>query len=48
MQDVGGKGDTELSRGDLTFSWRGVSVESLGHCQSIGNWMFFSREGTVR
>jgi len=37
MQDVGGKEDTELSKEDLTFRWRELSVESLGHCQSIGN-----------
>ena len=41
MQDVGNKEDTELSREDLTFGWRELSVESLGHCQSVGNWMFF-------
>ena len=42
MQDVGNKEDTELSREDLTLSWRELSVESLGHCQSVGNWAFFS------
>ncbi len=41
MQDIGSKEDTELSREDLTFGWRELSVESLGHCQSVGNWMFF-------
>jgi hypothetical protein len=41
MQDVGSKEDTELSREDLTLSWRELSVESLEHCQSVGNWMFF-------
>ena len=30
-QNVGGKGDTELSREDVTFRWREVSVESFGH-----------------
>ena len=40
MQDVGNKEDTELSREDLTLSWRELPVESLGHCQSVGNWMF--------
>ena len=39
MQDVGGKEDTELSREDSTFRSRELSVESLGHCQSIGNRM---------
>jgi len=38
MQDVGSKEDTELCPEDLTLSWRELSVESLGHCQSIGNW----------
>jgi hypothetical protein len=37
MQDVGNKEDTELSREDLTLSWRELPVESLGHCQSVGN-----------
>ncbi len=27
--------------GDLTFGWRELSVEFLGHCQSVGNWIFF-------
>ena len=42
MQDVDNKEDTELSREDLTLSWRELPVEFLGHCQSVGNWMFFS------
>jgi hypothetical protein len=41
MQDVGSKEDMELSREDLTLSWRELSVESLEHCQSVGNWMSF-------
>jgi len=41
MQDVGSKEDTELIREDLTLSWRELRVESLGHCQPVGNWMFF-------
>jgi hypothetical protein len=41
MQDIGGKEDTELSKENLTLCWREFSVESLGHCQSIGNRMFF-------
>jgi hypothetical protein len=36
MQDIGGKEDTELSKADLILSWRELSVESLGHCQSVG------------
>ncbi len=39
MQDVGSKENTELSGEDLTLSWRELSVESLGHCQSVGNWI---------
>jgi hypothetical protein len=42
MQDVGSKENTELSREDLTLNRRELPVESLGHCQSVGNWMFFS------
>jgi hypothetical protein len=41
MQDVGSKEDTQLSREVLTLTWRELPVESLGHCQSVGNWMFF-------
>jgi len=41
MQDVGSKEDTELSSEDLTVSWRELSVQSLGQCQSVGTWMFF-------
>jgi hypothetical protein len=41
MQDVGIKEDTKLTREDLTLSWRELSVEFLGHCQSVGNCMFF-------
>ncbi len=39
MQNVGTKEDRELSREDLTLSWRELPVESLGHCQSAGNWL---------
>jgi len=39
MQDVGSKEDTELSKEDLILSWRELSVESLGRCQSAGNWI---------
>jgi hypothetical protein len=43
MQDVGSKEDTPLSREDLTLRMRELSVESIGHCQSIGKWMFSPR-----
>ncbi len=43
MQDVGSKEDTPLSREDLTLRLRELSVESIGHCQSIGNRMFSPR-----
>jgi hypothetical protein len=43
MQDVDSKEDTQLSREDLTLSWRELPVESFGHCQSVGNWMFSPR-----
>jgi hypothetical protein len=43
MQDVGITEDMELSSEALSLSSRGVPVESLGHCQSVGNWMFASR-----
>jgi len=39
MQDAGSKEDTELSRKDLTLGSRELPVESLGHCQSIGDWI---------
>ena len=39
MQDIGGKEDTDLCGEDLTLNRRELSVESLGHCQSVGNWM---------
>jgi len=39
MQDIGGKEDTDLSGEDLTLNRRELSVESLGHCQSVGNWI---------
>jgi hypothetical protein len=41
MEGVGSREDTELSGQYLTFSWRELSVKSAGHCQSVGNWMFF-------
>jgi len=43
VQDIGGKEDTELSKEDSTLSLRELSVEALGHCQSVGNWMLFPR-----
>jgi hypothetical protein len=41
MQGIGSKEDTQLSREDLTLRSRELPVESLGHCQSIGNWIAF-------
>jgi hypothetical protein len=38
MQDIGGKEDTELKREGLSLSSCEFPVESLGHCQSAGNW----------
>jgi len=43
MQDIGSKEDTELSRQELTLSWRELCVESPGHCQPVGNWIFLPR-----
>ena len=40
-QDIGSKEDTELNGQGLTLSWRELSVETPGHCQSVGNWTFF-------
>jgi hypothetical protein len=37
-QDIGSKEDTELNGQGLTLSWRELSVETPGHCQSVGNW----------
>jgi hypothetical protein len=39
MQDVGSKEDTELGRQNLALIWRELPVESLGHCQAVGNGM---------
>ena len=39
MQDIGSKEDTELSREGLILSLCRLSVESVGHCQSVGNWL---------
>jgi hypothetical protein len=43
MQDVDSKENTVDTQSDLTLGWRELPVESLGHCQSVGNWIFFSR-----
>lgn len=43
MQDVASKEDMELSSHDLIQSSRDSPVESLGHCQSVGNWMYFPK-----
>src|SRR5436309_2262712 len=36
-----------VKQGELNPRWREFSVESLGHCQSIGNWLA-SRADCVR
>jgi hypothetical protein len=41
MQSIGCKEDTELNKEDLSPSWRELSVESVGHCQSFGKWRVF-------
>jgi hypothetical protein len=41
MQDIGGKEDTKLNREDFSLSSRELPVESLGHCQYVGNWIAF-------
>jgi hypothetical protein len=46
MQGIGCKEDTELNKEDLSLSWRELSVESVGHCQSLGKWRGFSRKGS--
>jgi hypothetical protein len=39
MQDVGSKKDMELNSEDLSLSSRELPVETLGHSQSVGNWI---------
>ena len=48
MQDVGCRGNMEPS--DVTLTLRGgeLSVEFLGHCQPVGNWMMFPRASAVK
>src|SRR5260370_1915734 len=41
MQDVDSKENMRSKQRDSNFDWRESSVESLGHCQPVGNWMFF-------
>src|SRR5216683_6219759 len=41
MQDVNSKENMRSKQRDSNFDWRESSVESLGHCQPVGNWMFF-------
>jgi hypothetical protein len=41
MQGIGCKEDTELNKEDLSLNWRELSVESVGHCQSLGKWRVF-------
>jgi hypothetical protein len=48
MQDVGNMEDMELNSEDLSLRSRGLLVEFLGHCQSVGNWMFFPEGKVVR
>jgi hypothetical protein len=39
MKDIDSKEDTEVGSEDLALSWRELSVGSVGHCQSAGNWI---------
>jgi hypothetical protein len=48
MKDVDRKEDTELSGEGLTLSRRELSVESLGHCQSVGIPIACDCIGTTR
>ena len=48
MQGIGCKEDTELNKEDLALSWRELSVESVGHCQSLGKWRVFPVRFTTR
>jgi len=41
MEDIDGKGDTELSDVDLILSSIEFSVEYFGHCQSVGIHLAF-------
>jgi hypothetical protein len=40
MQDVGSPEDKALNREELRLRLRESHVESTGHCQSVGGWMF--------
>ncbi len=48
MQGIGCKEDTQLNNEDLSLSWRELSVESVGHCQSLGKWRVFPVGFTTR
>jgi hypothetical protein len=39
MQDAGSKKDMALNSEGLSLSSRELPVQSLGHCQSVGNWI---------
>jgi hypothetical protein len=45
MQDVGNRDNKELSQETLTPRLRRLSVEFLGRCQSVGNWMTAAENG---
>jgi hypothetical protein len=42
MQDVGGMENTSGKQRDPAHRWREKAVESLGHCQAVGNYTTFS------
>lgn len=48
MEDVDRKEDTELSGEGITLSRGELSVESLGHCQSVGSPIACDCIGTTR
>lgn len=39
MQDIAIKRDTRLNRGDSRAEPARLPVETVGHCQSVGNWI---------
>ena len=39
MQDAGSKKDMALNSEGLSLSSRELPGQSLGHCQSVGNWI---------
>jgi hypothetical protein len=44
MQDVGQQGGYGAKLEDLSPISPEWTVESLGHCQSVGNWMLFPED----